>query len=302
MTKQGLERAAVGLVVFALALTSCGGGAETAAPKLTNTLTITGSEYKFELDKTSIDDGTAQVTFKNAGTEDHVAGWERLKAGTTFETFREALRKDFESALGFKDGSPGLVEKEDSRNGSPGILSPGVQNTITTNLLNAGTYALLCYLPTPDGPHLAKGMVAGLEVKAAPTPAPTPFDVKTDGEVTLTEYSFGSLPTALTKGKGTIKFTNRGKEAHEAVLVRFEPGKTFKDADDYFKAFETPPPPTGPQPVAFMGGFFSIAPGASVWVTIGLPPGTYGLACDEETEAHKKHGEDLGMRMTFKVA
>jgi plastocyanin len=304
MTRKSLERAVVGGAVLALALTSCGGGAKTrAAPKLTNTLTITGSEYKFDLDKPSIDEGTAQVTFKNAGTELHVAGWQRLKAGTTFQAFSEAVRKDWESAMGLRDRATGLVEEQENDGAPAADLSPGQRSTITTNLIKAGSYALLCYIPALDGrPHLAKGMVAGLEVKAR-TPAPTPFDVKTDGEVTLTDYSFGTLPQALTKGKGTIKFTNGGKEPHNVNLFRFEPGKTFKDLDAYIKAFfetEAAQPPA--PPVVFLGGFFSIAPGAGIWLTIDLPPGTYGLDCDERTKADKKHGEDLGMRVTFDVA
>jgi plastocyanin len=289
---------------MALALTSCGGGAKTpAAPKLTNTLTITGSEYKFELDKPSIDEGTLQVTFNNAGKELHVVGWQRLKAGTTFQAFSEAVQKDWESAMGLKEPASGLLQEQEENGVTTGVLSPGQGNTITTNLVKAGSYALLCYIPSPDGPpHLAKGMVAGLEVKAS-TPAPTPFDVKTDGEVTMTEYSFGTLPQALTKGKGTIKFANGGTEPHNVNLFRFEPGKTFNDLDASIKAFfeDEGPPPTA-WPVVFLGGFFSIAPGTSVWLTIDLPPGTYGLDCDERTKAGKKHGEDLGMRVNFELA
>lgn len=294
MTKQGSIRNATMLGAFALVLAACGGKTTPVQPRLTNTLTITGTEYRFDLDKTSISEGTAQVTFKNTGTEFHMVGWGRLKAGTTFQKFQETIQKNQDAAFG-------LIEEED--NGAPGLLSPGQQSTITTNLLKAGSYALICFIPAPDKtPHVAKGMLGNVEVTAAGTPAPSPFAVKADGEVTMTDYSFGALPDALKKGKGTIRFGNAGKEAHEAVIARLEPGKTFADADKYFtEFFEGPKPPTGPPPASLVAGFFAIPAGGEIWLAVDLPPGNYAIVCGEQTEDGKDH-DDLGMKTEFTVA
>jgi plastocyanin len=294
MTRQGFARAAGGLIGLALVLVACGGAKKAEAPTLTNKLSITGSEYKFDVSKPSVNEGTLQVTFTNAGQEMHMVAWGKLKAGVTFDKFSQTLQTKQDEAFGMI---------EEANDGSPGVLSPGRATTLTTGLLKAGTYGLLCFLPAPDGtPHVAKGMVGSVEVKAAATPAPSPFNVASDGEVSMTEYTFGTLPKALTDGKGTVKFTNAGKEAHEATIVRLEDGKTIADVDKYFKAFEEGgPPPAGPPPAKLMGGFFSIDPGAAVWLTFDLPPGKYVMDCGEERKDGKNHG-DLGMRAEFTVA
>lgn len=294
MTKHGFVRASVVLAALSLALVACGGSTKSATPKLTNKLSITGTEYKFEVDKTSVNEGTLQVTFRNTGQEMHMTAWGKLKSGVTFEKFTQTLQTKQDEAFG-------LVDEADD--GSPGLLTPGQQSTLTTNLLKAGTYALICFIPAPDKtPHAQKGMVASLEVKGAATASPSPFAVISDADVTMTDYSFGTIPESLKKGKGTFKFVNAGKQPHEATLARLEPGKTFEDADKYFTAlFEGPTPPTGPLPAQLVGGFFSIAPGTEVWLTLDLPPGNYVLVCGEETDDGKAH-EDLGMKTEFTVA
>ncbi len=78
-----------------------------------------------------------------------------------------------------------------------------------------GTYALLCFMPSPTGePHVAEGMATTFDVgpaAAAPAaPAPT-------AEATVSEEEVPDLE--IPAGDALIEVTNGGKGVTDSVLV-----------------------------------------------------------------------------------
>jgi hypothetical protein len=59
--------------------------------------------------------------------------------------------------------------------------------TDTTINLEAGQYAVICFVGSSGVPHFMKGMVRGLKVTAGSETAPEPTS---DATVTLTDYTF----------------------------------------------------------------------------------------------------------------
>jgi uncharacterized cupredoxin-like copper-binding protein len=292
MHRGTLSRVVPALALLALIAAACGGKSTTTKqPTLTNKTTISMKEYAFAVSGT-LNPGTASVTVENTGAEFHMAAFGRLKQGTTFADFVTQLQQNQDAAFG-------LFNPDDPER-SPLFLSPGEKSEVISDAFKPGTYALLCFFPAPDGqPHVAKGMVGSLEVKDA---TPAPFTVKSDGDVTLTEYRIG-LPASIKAGKHTFKVTNTGKENHNIDLIRAEPGKTKEDIDTYFSAFDEGKAPTGEPPATIIGSVFSLLPGETAYIVIDLKAGHHFAFCSEETgegDAAKAH-DDLGMEIEFDV-
>jgi len=64
---------------------------------------------------------------------------------------------------------------------------------------------------------------------------------------------------------------------NEFQLLRLRPGATVRQAFDYWIARFTGDTPPGPPPAQFVGGLSDLRPGVHGWVSIDLPPGTYGV-------------------------
>src|SRR3954454_16127334 len=120
--------------------------------------------------------------------------------------------------------------------------------------LDAGTYALLCVIPSPSDrvPHVLKGMIKPLIVTP---PSTTSVPPATSGTVTLHDFTI-DMPDVVPAGPTTYHVVNEGPgQPHEFAIVRLNPGKT---ADDARQAIMTP---GGPPPFTAVGGFQSTVAG-----------------------------------------
>lgn len=112
---------------------------------------VTMDEYSFEVAST-LTPGPTAFTLDNVGAEPHEMVLIKLIDGATVE---DALAAEMagEDPQQFFAGPPVV-----------GAAGPGEQTVVNADL-TPGTYALVCFIPTPEGtPHVAEGMVASIEV------------------------------------------------------------------------------------------------------------------------------------------
>lgn len=263
-----------------------GGGADDD-----NAVTIDMKDYAFDVTG-SVTAGTSTVVMKNTGRELHMTSFGLLRAGKTLADVQAALQSEDEAAFG------AVFEKEVDSPG--GLLSPGQTQEVTTPFLEAGDYALLCFIPTAGegAPHFAKGMINTLEVaegKAEVTP-------EADAEYTVEDGRIDG-PTTLEAGETTMRMTSAGAGPHEFFVIRKkDAAATYQDIDKAFTdLFESETPP----PVGYVDGFpaviaastFDVAAGTSVFLTVNLEPGDYLIGCarepDEDEDGAKEHTGEL---------
>ncbi len=222
-------------------------------------VTITATDFAYSLPPTTIHAGLTTVTLVNQGAEIHHVTLVRLTDGKTVEDLMTALQ------------SEGPPPAWSIAMGGPNAAPPGGEANATL-VLDPGTYALVCFIPSPDGvPHMAKGMVMGLEVQpgTGEVAALPPGDI----EMVLAEYSI-ALSQTPTAGTHTVRVVNRGAEAHEVALVRLAPGATIEQFLGWMAGGEQ-----GPPPAEAVGGLSGFAPGQTQNFTANFSPGTYGLLC-----------------------
>jgi hypothetical protein len=178
--------------------------------------------------------------------------------------------------------------------GGPNPPVPGGE-TSETQTLEAGTYAIVCFVDVPDHvPHVMKGMVRSLTVIPAANAvaaAPPTADVV----VTLKEYSF-NFSTPLTSGKHTLRIDNGGTQPHEILLAQLAPGKTPDDFMKWGQTYE------GPPPAKPLGGVAALRPGLSGYISVDLTPGDYMLLCfvadAQDGKPHVMHGMALPVKVS----
>lgn len=240
-------------------------------------LAVTGKEFAFEL-PASIPAGPTKVTLTNAGAEEHQAQIAKIADGKTFADLTAALQGPDESA------ALALV----ALNGGPTGVLPGASGSTTVDL-TPGQYAFLCFVAGPDGvPHLAKGMIAPMEVTEPASSAAVPAG---DSEVTLQDFAFVGLDT-LSAGAHTISVTNDGPQPHEATIVKLADGVT---AQQLLTAFVSGEAPAGPPPFTSAGGIAGISAGSTATMDVDLPAGNYAFVCFVPDPATGKAHAELGM-------
>jgi plastocyanin len=121
-------------------------------------LSITAKDYSFDVPAT-IKAGLLDVTFTNAGKEPHFAGFAKAAPGKTFADVKAALTAPPSASP--PSGPPPFIEHA----GAP-TADPGTGGKMMFSL-EAGSYALFCLIPSPDGaPHAVKGMITEVTVTA----------------------------------------------------------------------------------------------------------------------------------------
>jgi plastocyanin len=240
-------------------------------------LAVTGTEYAFEA-PASIPAGITKITLTNAGKEEHQAQVAGIAAGKTLEDLTTALQGGDENAalamLTLSGGPTGVV--------------PGA-SVATTSDLKPGQYVFLCFVPSPDGvPHIAKGMIAPIEVTEPASTAELPSG---DAELVLQDFAFVGLET-LTAGEHTVTVTNDGPQPHEATVVKLPEGMT---ASDLVPVFTSTEPQTGAPPFTSVAGVAGIASGATVTMDLDLEPGNYAFLCFVPDPATGRPHVALGM-------
>jgi hypothetical protein len=270
------RRCVVAGIVGGLVLAGCGSSSKTAdSPTTTATtpgptapakVTVDAADFTFAL-PSQIPAGYDNVTIRNHGKEGHQIGFIKL-GSMTFADFKAAATT---TDLNKMKGTTFLA--------GPNGADPGQSATAMVKL-DPGDYAVACFIPAnADGkPHAAHGMIA--PVKVVKTAESYEVAPKADSTITLSEFKFG-LPAGFT-GKGLVDVSNIGKQVHELVIVKLNPGKTLNDAKGFFLTPPGTPPPAGPPPftaIPDLGGITGLGAGQHAWLNMNLTPGNYVMLC-----------------------
>ncbi len=240
-----------------------------AAP---NVITVTTTDFAFE-SPAEVPGGLVTFRLVNQGPSPHHIQLVKLDEGKTVDDFLAAL----------KAGGP--PPRWATMAGGPNPRE--LQDTASTTLaLEPGSYAMVCFVPTPDGvPHLMKGMVRPLTVTQASAPAAA--EPSAEVVMKLVDYDF-ELSQPLPAGRSTLRIENAGPQEHEVVIVRLKEGKEPMDVAKWGEK------QVGPAPATFEGGVSGIMPGTSAFVDLDLEPGEYGLICfvpdTKDGKGHYHHG------------
>lgn len=262
-----------------------------------NTLAIDMKDYSYGITG-DLEAGTGTITLRNSGAELHMAAFALLQEGKTQADVEAALRSEdesaFESVIATQLDAPGAV------------LSPGRSQQVTTDLLGAGTYAVICFLPTAGEAqpvlHAEKGMIGtfsvapgDVEITAAEPDADYTVD---DGEI--------EGPRTLEAGENALQFESAGGGPHEFfVIKKATPTTTYEDIDEFFTDLleGDAGPPVGyadTAPGILVVYSFEVESGGTLLVTADLEPGDYLIGCASEPEAEgaEAHtGEILEVRI-----
>ena len=239
-----------------------------------NVVTVTAREYAFEVPQ-QIPAGVTTFRFMAQGKEPHHGIMVRLEEGKTFQDLAEAIKK------------PGPPPSWAHLDGGMMIGDPTTGSTVTMTL-TPGKYALICFIPSPDGvPHLAKGMMAPIEVTPTTgTPVPEP---DADVVVRLADYDF-QLSKPLTAGEQVIRVETAPGQPHEVVLVRLGNGVTAQQVIATEMGTHKGPRPS----YTFVGGVAPMEAGRHAYMHVNLKAGTYALICfvpdAKDGKPHLAHG------------
>ncbi len=247
--------------------------AKVVAAVVPHQMTIVATDYRFDAPD-EVPAGMVTVHLVDNGAEIHHVAFVKLNDGKTIADVAQAMK------------TPGPMPSWAVDHGGVNAPHPGGGMATTTQTLEPGNYALICFIPSADGvPHFAKGMVRPLTVTAATgadAPAPT-----ADIVMTLNDYTF-TLSKPITAGKHTIRIENAASQSHEVELARLAPGKKAIDLAEYGEK------PNGPPPGEPLGGVPAIAKGNSAYVTADFTPGEYALICflpdPKDGKPHFTHG------------
>lgn len=265
--------------------TDTGAAATTAAAPQTaaNVVHIVAKDYSFD-SPAQIPAGLTTLHLMNQGKEGHQAALIKLTEGKTYEDFMAAFRAMKPNTL-----PPTWVVFDGGQNAAP----PGGTSE-ATQILEAGNYALVCFIPAADGmPHIMKGMSRGLVVTpstAAPAPEPTPTST-----MTLSDYKF-DLSSPLKAGENIVRVENIADQPHEVVVFKLPPGKTMKDFEAWLPVSEKTPPPAIPH-----GGVVGLSKGRHAFFTTNLDAGDYVLVCFFQDAKDGKPHFVHGMVQAFKI-
>ncbi|MGQ0704509.1 MAG: hypothetical protein ACT4PM_15460 [Gemmatimonadales bacterium] len=255
------------------------GKEEAAEPAVIPSVMVTATDYAFQMPDT-LTAGVTTFRLVNQGQELHHLVLIRLTEG---QTLADMQRMNPTGPM-----PEGMVLK-----GGPNAAAPGGAIEATLEL-QPGKYAAICAIPSPDGQlHLMKGMARELTVVPAEggtqAAAPTP-----DVTIKLADYAF-ELSRPLASGRQVIRIENTGREWHELVFVKLEPGKKVEEFATWAEK------PAGPPPGSPIDGVAPMAPGEWNTVTVDLAPGDYGFICFlPDTQQGKPHLM-LGMVQQFTV-
>jgi uncharacterized cupredoxin-like copper-binding protein len=247
------------------------GAAVTVQPPV---VTIHARDYQFVDAPDTVVAGLTTLRLINEGPEFHHVQLVRFDDGHTLQDFFDAMRAG---------GPPPAWFVEVGGPNTPGM--PGDSTMATVDLV-PGNYALLCFIPSPDGtPHIMKGMARPLTVVANTATAPSL--PAADVVMTLNDYSF-ETSAPITAGARTIRVENAAAQAHEVLIVKLEEGRSAPD----FVKFVTKPEGTPPGRV--IGGTTGIASGTMNQITLTFEPGRYALLCflpdAKDGKEHIAHG------------
>lgn len=151
------------LVLLVLLGAGCGAGGSASTDEVSTEarptrLEVVGTDFAFELDRSTVPSGEVSTVLVNEGRQSHQVGYYRLNDGVDYDVFVEKVVKD-DSMI------PQLAE-----GGTAGVLrpvAPGDSYVRPADELSPGTYALICSIRDSDSGamHFELGMIARLEVE-----------------------------------------------------------------------------------------------------------------------------------------
>jgi hypothetical protein len=245
----------------------------TAAVAKPHQMTVVATDYKFDAPD-QVPAGIMTIHLVDNGQEMHHVAFVKLDNGKTISDIEQALK------------TQGPMPSWAVDYGGVNPPHPGGGMATTTEQLEPGNYALICFVPSPDGtPHFAKGMVRPLTVTpSSDASAPAPV---ADIDLTLDNYSF-TTSKPITAGKHTLKIQNNASQPHELMLARLAPGKKAEDIPAWVEK------PAGPPPGEPIGGVPAIDKGGTAYVTVDFAPGDYAFVCflpdAKDGKPHFEHG------------
>ena len=231
---------------------------------------LSASDFQFDAPDV-IPAGLTEFRFLNKGPSLHHLAILKLTGGKTIDDLRATL------------ANPGPAPAWLKEMGGPNAPDAGLESNATLKL-DAGNYALICFVDIGGPPHFAKGMVRPLRVVPSKVSDPK---LTADVVLTLFDYSF-RLSSPIRAGNRTIRVRNIGKQHHEVQLVQLAPGKTLGDFMSWLQKMDGPPPGKA------LGGIAAMDPGMSEYFTATFAPGNYGLICfvpdANDGKPHFAHG------------
>jgi hypothetical protein len=236
--------------------------------------------------------GWTTFRFNNRSGVTHFFVLERLPEGKTVEDSRAEVVPVFQAAMDLivaGDPAAGFAEFANLPDwfpqvvfgGGPGLTAPGATSE-TTLYLEPGTYAIECYVKTPDGTfHSSMGMIEGLVVTDAGSGGAEP---KATLDVTISNSGI-DIEGALRPGRHTIAIRFAEQMVHEHLLGHdVHIARIDDDADlDALSAWMDWTAPGGlasPAPAEFIGGTQEMAAGQTAYVNVLLKPGRYALIAE----------------------
>jgi hypothetical protein len=236
-------------------------------------MTVVATDYKFDAPD-QVPAGLMTIHLVDNGQELHHVAFVKLGDGKTVADIEQAMK------------TQGPMPSWAVDYGGVNPPHPGGGMATTTEQLEPGNYALICFVPSPDGtPHFAKGMVRPLTV--APSSDASAAPPSADIDITLDNYSF-TTSKPITAGKHTIKIQNNASQSHELMLARLAPGKKAEDVPAWAEK------PVGPPPGEPIGGVPALTKGATAYVTVNFTPGDYAFVCflpdAKDGKPHFTHG------------
>lgn len=246
-----------------------------AAAQSTPVVIVRATDYNFEA-PSMVPAGTMAFRLENAGKEVHHLWLVRLDQGHSFQDFLAAM-ESWDSPR---------MPKWAVDVGGPNDVSGGLSATAWLTL-EPGRYAMVCYVPSPNGqPHAMRGMTRELTVVAENATAAN--EPKADIDLTLTDYAF-DLSKPIAAGTRTIRIENRAAQSHEVVIGRLRPGKTMRQALEWLNGGQH-----GPGPVIAIGGASGLAQGRHQTISLTFEPGRYVFLCfipdAKDGKPHTAHG------------
>ena len=280
---------AAAVAVLPMGLAACGDDDDKdksttakATPLAITTSDAGSKRFKTEAPK-SIKGGLVNLTFTNAGKEEHEAQLVRIDGAHTSQDVIELFGKEAAPI-------PDWV----SFPGGAGNTAPGQTVTATLNLRPGKYMTFDGGDPDEGASKSSRGALAEFEVTAGedgPLPASTAtITAATDeaaeeaaeaaeGTDEHAKHAHSFEISGLKAGKNRLRFVNKGKEDHHAVLFPIVPGKTIADVEKFFMQQGRP---TGPPPVDFEGGASTAVTGGDTEQVADLvlaKPGKYAVVC-----------------------
>jgi hypothetical protein len=244
---------------------------EHAGHAMPNVVTVVANDFTFEA-PAEIPAGLTRFVLKGQGKEIHHAAIAKLGEGKTVADLMASFK------------TPGPPPSWVTFVGGPNVPDPGAEANATVDL-TPGSYALICFVDTPDKvPHFAKGMVHAFTVAPPTKNAMAPV---ADVDLALVDYAF-NFDKPLTAGRHTIKVTNPAPQNHEIQLIQLAPGKTMAEMQQWIEKMQGPPPGKA------VGGIASMKPGETNYFDVDLTPGEYVAICfipdHKDGKPHFMHG------------